>query len=181
MLKNHQRKITLLQKASKVFSFRRFFSSSMQRVQPYWVRIEKIIIPYLRYPKFKQWENLILQLQPRLQGSFLPELDSTCLNDSIVIKETFYPFFFLWETFLYSCVYDDNVQIWRAKLQYTRCLKSLAQLLYVIFFLLSGNWKKKVLSFISKINSNICHRWKFDFFDSNIRCFEYLRHVHRMF
>ena len=139
MLKNHQWKINSSSKSIKSFSLRRFFSSSMQRVQPFWVWIEKIIIPYLRYPKLKQWENLILQLQPRLQGSFLPELDSTCLNDSIVIKETFYPFFFFFFTFLYFCDYDDNIQIWRSKLQYTRCLKSLTQLLYIIFFLLSGS------------------------------------------
>ena len=34
--------------------------------------------------KFKQWENLIIQVQPDLQGSLLSWLDSPCLNDSIV-------------------------------------------------------------------------------------------------
>ena len=61
------------------------FSLCVRRVQPFWVGIEKII-PYLRYPKFRQWENLIIQLQTRSQGSLLPYLDSTCLNDNIVIK-----------------------------------------------------------------------------------------------
>ena len=44
------------------------------------------MIPYLRYPKFKQWQNLTIQLQPLSQGSFLRWLDSTCSNDGIVIQ-----------------------------------------------------------------------------------------------
>ena len=71
-------------KSIKSCSLQRFFSSCVQGEQPFLVWIEKIIEPYLRYPKSKQWENLIIQLQP--QGTFLLYIDSTCLNDSIVIK-----------------------------------------------------------------------------------------------
>ena len=46
----------------------------------------------------------------------------------ITYNKTFYPFFF-YEAFLCFCNYDDNVQIWRSKLQYTLHLKGLAQLL----------------------------------------------------
>ena len=53
-----------------MFTSQIFFSSNVQRVQPFWVRIEKIIIPCLWYLKIKQWENLILWLQTCLQGSY---------------------------------------------------------------------------------------------------------------
>ena len=79
-------KLVLLKNVSIVVHFTYFFSLGVQRVEPSWVRIEKKKKSYLRHRKIKKWENLIIQRQNCLQSFFLPKLDSTCLNDSIVIK-----------------------------------------------------------------------------------------------
>ena len=48
-------------------------------------------------------------------------------------KETFYLFFYLRN--LYFCDYDDSIQTWQIKLQYTLYLKSFVQLLICNVFL----------------------------------------------
>ena len=99
--------------------------------------------------KIQAWENLIIQLQPCPQGSFLLQLDSTCLNDGIVIKiKKPFTLSFLFKKPFFIFVTDDSVQIWRSKLQYQLHLKSLVQLLICNFFLLSCSWKKKVVLYI---------------------------------
>ena len=60
-------------------------------------------------------------------------LDSTCLNDSIVIKikNPFTLSFFFKKPFFIFVSMMISVQIWQSKLQYAPYLKCLVQLLYV--------------------------------------------------
>ena len=153
-------KVTLLKIVSKVVHFSDFFF----RVCSMYIHFENTkvlkIIPYLRYPKFKQREKLIVQLQSRSQGSSLAWLQSTCFNDSIAIKikKLFtLSFFFKKPCHIFMTmvmVYklgDLNFSIYPIK-------KALFSFYCVIFFLLSCSWKEKVVLYISKINSNIYRR-----------------------
>ena len=99
---------------------RNFWIFSLQDCQkmafPHLFTSEIFSKQYLQYSKLKQWENLIIELQPCLQGFFLLYLYSTCLNDRIVIKikKPFTFSFFSKRFFIF-----DSVQIWQSKLQHT--------------------------------------------------------------